>query len=471
MQNLVSAMGWINNFRQWVWREVPPDEQEGIEAFIRGIFKVLCLVISGFGKHGLELRASALTYMVILSIVPVLAMGTALVKGLGADNYLKQAAYRMLAEVEALSEAQGLTDSNTTRANTTELNEAAPKIYLKSTRHLKLAIDKIFDYVDKTNFAALGWLGIFLSLLTVVTLMTHIEEAMNTIWETKKSRDIGRKLIDYIGLIVLMPLSINIAFWAITANQSKAFIEKMTSLLKVSWLLPIIFKFLPFFMIIGTFTILYRFMPNTFVKWWPATIGGIIGGVGWIAAQTLYVKMQIGVARYNAIYGSFATLPLFIFWVYVGWIIFLIGAETSHAVQNFRRLNPLVKPLDPLGKLALAIDILFVAYEYFDNGRAITAKILSDELKYPLPEVDDVVERLLEARLVVRTEKYEEFLPAISRDHITNRHIFDALCGNIHERNTLGEKMAGEFYDDALERVREFSEKYLRKNYKEIAKE
>ncbi len=465
MQNLVSAMGWLNNFRKWVWREASPDEQEVIETFLKSVFKVLCLVISGFGKHGLELRASALTYMVILSIVPVLAMGTALVKGLGADNYLKQAAYRMLAEVEALSEPQGLPDTNTTRSNA-ELNKAAPKLHLKSTRHLKLAIDKIFDYVDKTNFAALGWLGIFISLLTIVALMTHIEEAMNTIWETKKSRDIGRKLIDYIGLIVLMPLSINIAFWAITANQSKAFIEKMTSLLKVSWLLPIIFKFLPFFMIIGTFTILYRFMPNTYVKWWPATLGGIIGGAGWIAAQTLYVKMQIGVARYNAIYGSFATLPLFIFWVYVGWIIFLIGAETSYAVQNFRRLNPLIKPLDPIGKLALALDILFVAYDYFDNGRTVTAKILSDELKYPLPEVDSVIDSLLSAHLLVRTDNFEEFLPAISRKHITNKQIFDALCGRILERKTIGEKIAGEFYDQAMERVREFSEKYLRKNMK-----
>ncbi len=445
-------MAWIKSFRYWIWQDDPSDEREGIETTIKNILRILCLVFSGFAKHGLELRASALTYTVILSLVPVLAMGTALVKGLGADNYMKQAAYRMLEEMEALSEHKGFTDTNSSSINATAL-----ELHSQSTKHLKVAIDKIFDYVDKTNFAALGWLGIVASLLTVVSLMTHIEEAMNTIWETKKSRDIGRKIIDYIGLIVLMPLSINIAFWAITANQSKAFIEKMTNLLKISWLLPIIFKLLPLLMIIGTFTILYRFMPNTWVRWWPATIGGLIGGIGWILAQTVYIKLQIGVARYNAIYGSFATLPLFLFWVYIGWIIFLIGAETSYAVQNFKRLNPMKKILSPVEKLALAIDILHVAYHYFDKGKPVTPDILSEKLKKPLPEVDQVIGKLLEANLLKRTDRVEEFLPAISKRGIKNAMIFDALCGSPKEPKSLGEKLTASFYYRAVEGLDEFS--------------
>lgn len=449
-------MGWIKDFRNWVWKDLPHHEQKGIGAFSRNILKVLCLVISGFGRHGLELRASALTYTVILSIVPVLAMGTALVKGLGADNYLKQAAYRMIAEAESLSDS-GPAMGNDIPAGT---NATTHAIHLQSTKHLELAIDKLFDYVDKTNFAALGWLGIFASLLTVISLMTHIEEAMNTIWETKKARDIGRKIIDYIGLIVLMPLSINIAFWAITANQSKAFIEKMTALLKISWLLPVIFKVVPFLMIIGTFTILYRFMPNTFVRWWPATLGGMIGGIGWIAAQTLYIKMQIGVAKYNAIYGSFATLPLFIFWVYVGWIIFLIGAETSCAIQNFRRLNPLMKPLEPVEKLALAIDILQVTYEYFDQGTAVTSKLLSDRIGHPLPEIDKVIDRLIAGRLLVQTDNFGQFLPTISREHVDNRHVFEAVCGSIRSRKSPGEKIAGNLYDAAIKKIEGIPDKF-----------
>ncbi len=444
-------MAWIQSFRHWVWQDDPPNEREGIETTIKNVFRILCLVLSGFVKHGLELRASALTYTVILSLVPVLAMGTALVKGLGADNYMKQAAYRMLEEMEALTEHKGFTDTNSSNTNISTL-----QFHSQSTKHLKVAIDKIFDYVDKTNFAALGWLGIVASLLTVVSLMTHIEEAMNTIWETKKSRDIGRKIIDYIGLIVLMPLSINIAFWAITANQSKALIEKMTNLLKISWLLPLIFKLLPLIMIIGTFTILYRFMPNTWVKWWPATLGGLIGGVGWIFAQTIYIKLQIGVARYNAIYGSFATLPLFLFWVYIGWIIFLIGAETSYAIQNFKRLNPLSKPLTPVGKLALAMDILHIAYRYFDKGKAVTHKILCDELKKTLPEIDRVVGKLLEANLLKRTDKVEEFLPAISKKGIKNTMIFDALCGRPEGAKSLGEKLTASFYYEAIRKIDEF---------------
>ncbi len=449
-------MAWLLSFRQWVWQDTPPDEGNGLSYAIKSVLRVICLVLSGFAKHGLELRASALTYTVILSLVPVLAMGTALVKGLGADNYMKQAAYKMLEEMEALSENTAFRDMKDT--NVTSENQNSLKLHSASTKHLKLAIDKIFDYVDKTNFAALGWLGIVASLLTIVSLMTHIEDAMNTIWETKKSRDIGRKIIDYIGLIVLMPLSINIAFWAITANQSKTLLEKVTSILKISWLLPIIFKLLPLIIIIGTFTILYRFMPNTRVKWWPATLGGIIGGVGWILAQTFYIKLQIGVARYNAIYGSFATLPLFIFWVYIGWIIFLIGAETSYAVQNFNRLNPLKKPLTPIGKLALALDILHIAYKNFDMGRAVTPKTLCDELKCPLPYVDEVLGKLLEARLMFRTDKLEEFVPAISKERIRNSMIFHALCGKIEAPHSLGEKLTAEISKKAMKDIDEFTD-------------
>ena len=446
-------MKWLRGFRKWIWTDLPADEQEGIETSIKSVLRVICLVISGFSRHQLELRASALTYMVILSIVPVLAMGTALVKGLGADNYMKQAAYKMLSEMEAISEPQVFT------TNTTASNATAETFHSQATKHLKVALDKIFEYVDRTNFATLGWLGVIVSLLTVIALMAHIEEAMNTIWETKKAREMGRKMIDYIGLIVLMPLSINIAFWAITANQSKAFLEKMTSSLKISWILPLVIKLLPFLIIIGTFSILYCFMPNTWVRWRNAAIGGMVGGVGWIAAQTLYIKMQIGVARYNAIYGSFASLPLFIFWVYVGWIIFLMGAETTYAVQNLKRLNPLRKPLTPLDKLALALDVLYVTYECFESGRKITADLLCDRLGRPLPEVDEVLESLLEAQILVKTANQTAYLPAMSPQKLNTELIFKAVCGPLDEIKTPGEKLAARIYRKAVETATGFSKR------------
>ena len=447
-----------SKFSHWLWSENLSKKKKGVDWVLKAFLRIVVIIAIGFNKHKLELRASALTYTVILSLVPVLAMGTALVKGLGADNYMKEAAYRMLEELEEISSSKPLEDDKSLCAvnGTGEIkSRTSPVLKSVQAKHLKKAIDKIFDYVDKTNFAALGWLGIVASLLTIVSLMSHIEEAMNTIWQTRRTREIGRKVIDYIALIVLLPLSVNVAFWAITATQNESFIESIAATLKISWLLTLIFKFLPFFLIIGTFTILYRFMPNTWVRVGPAFVGGLIGGAGWIAVQTLYIKLQIGVARYNAIYGSFATLPLFIFWLYIGWIVFLIGAEASYAIQNYKRLKPIKRPLSPIKKLGLAIDIMELAYKQHDTGKTITPDFLADELGHPLTEIDGVLERLIAEGFLVPTERHEEYLPAISRRNLDFSRLFESLCGAPSHFKSYGDVVTTRLYEFNLEKIEE----------------
>ncbi len=438
----------LAQMEEWLWEGNLFKEPKSPAWFAKAALRILFIVIRGFGKHDFDLRACALTYTVILSLVPVLAMGTALLKGLGADNYMKKAAYKMVAQLEEISGRKHSDNTaNSTASGTGVINSGTESD--GSAQHLKLALDKIFDYVDRTNFAALGWLGIIGALFTVVSLMTHIEAAMNNIWETKKSRKLGRKVIDYMGLIILLPLSINLAFWAITAAQSETLLARITSTLRVPWLLPLLFKFLPVFLIVGTFSILYHFMPNTNVRVIPAVSGGIIGGIGWIMAQTLYLKLQIGVARYNAIYGSFATFPLFIFWLYIGWLVFLMGAETSYAVQKFKRYVPVKGHISPLTKLALAVDVLEMTYEYFDSGRPITAEIVSDELGYPLREVVNVVTKLRESRLLIPAAEGEHFLPGIAPGHLRKSDIFQAVCGSAERKETHGEILAADLAEDA----------------------
>ncbi len=438
----------LTQLEEWLWEGNLFKQPKNHVWFAKAALRILFIVIRGFGRHDFDLRACALTYTVILSLVPVLAMGTALLKGLGADNYMKEAAYKMVAQLEEISgQEHGGPSGNATTSSPD--NSRAWISSGGSAQHLKLALDKIFDYVDRTNFAALGWLGIIGALFTIVSLMTHIEAAMNNIWETKKARKIGRKIIDYMGLIILLPLSINLAFWAITAAQSETLLAKITSTLRVPWLLPLLFKFLPILLIVGTFSILYHFMPNTNVKFIPAVSGGVIGGIGWIMVQTLYVKLQIGVARYNAIYGSFATVPLFIFWLYIGWLVFLMGAETSYAVQKFRRYVPVKGAISPLAKLALAVDILEMTYEYFDSGRSVTAEDFSDELGYPLREVANVVKKLEGKGLLIPAAEGDHYLPGISPGHLKKSVIFEAVCGSMEQERTHGEFLAANLAADA----------------------
>ncbi len=429
----------LEEFYKWLWDDNLSTTPKDSTWFAKAATRIIFIVIKGFGKHDFDLRACALTYTVILSLVPMLAMGTALLKGLGADNYMKAAAYKVIIELEEMASHEQHSGNFTTEAN---VQPGQANIRNGSLLHLRAALDKIFEYVDKTNFATIGWLGIVGAIFTVVALMTHIEAALNAIWETKKARRIGRKIIDYIGLVILLPISVNFAFWAITAAQSETLVAKITSMLRVSWVLPLMFKLLPILLIVGTFSILYHFMPNTEVKVIPALSGGLIGGLGWILVQTLYIKLQIGVARYNAIYGSFATFPLFIFWLYIGWLVFLMGAQTSYAVQKFKRYVPLAGRITPLHRLALAVDILDVTYRYFDAGRGITAEEISDELGYPLMDVVDVMKKLRHSSLILPSEDGTHFLPGISAEHLEKTAIFHAMCGRLESDRTHGQQIA-----------------------------
>ncbi len=516
----------IDRIRLWAWEPAAAFGGGSYTTFsrlARKIVRILLITAYGFEKNQLSLRASALTYTVILSLIPLLAMSTAVLKGLGADDQMKAMVYRMLdqlaeqtrsgpalkvkpgggtgeetGDVEKMGDKEAGSEKEGPKGGVLKAAEGAAEAAVESaieeavsetndtkgpsegargsgsdeagggTRgsiaHLKLAVDKIFDYVERTNFAALGWFGILGVIYTVIMLMSHIEEALNAIWATDEARDLGRKVIDYLALIILLPLSINVAFWGMAALQNEKFIAKVASFFKVSWVLPILFKFLPALLVVGTFAILYRFMPNTRVKVLPATVGGFIGGVGWIVMQAVYVKLQIGVARYNAIYGSFATLPLFIFWLYLSWIIFLVGAQASYAIQNHRSLNLFEKVWKPVLYLALCLDIMNSLFKAVDRARPMGALDLAEEVRRPLDKVHDAISILIKAGLVAeaRTENLpgasgdERYLPVVSRQRLKNSVILTAVFGTIDDEcDTKGSRLTKSAMAEAAKKIDE----------------
>ncbi len=454
-------------------------------AALKHLVRILFIVAYGYEKNKLSLRASALTYTVILSLIPLLAMSTAVLKGLGADDQMKAMVYRMIDQLsQQISDQKGQKKEDwkiSPSSSGSRENRYEPEVVPKpdnldtddpissgtamdetlehdskpdsdsdlqqqeirndgegSVEHLRIAVDKIFAYVEKTNFAALGWFGILGIIYSVIMLMSHIEESLNVIWKTHEARDIGRKIIDYIALIILMPVSINAAFWTMAALEHQGLITSLAAMFKVSWILPLLFKFLPAALVVGTFTILYRFMPNTNVKVMPATVGGIVGGLGWILMQTLYVKLQIGVAKYNAIYGSFATLPLFIFWLYLSWLVFLIGAQTSYAVQNHKCINLFERWWPPALMLALALDLMKALFQAHINGKTVTLEELSQQVKRPMDKVKDTLDILIRNDLAAEVKEDRGFLPLISERKLKNSKVLTAIIGDITEPDTPG---------------------------------
>ena len=421
----------------WVWSTPEPDEQKWLK-LIRIVIRIHLIVFQEFQRDVITLRASALTFTVVLSLVPMLALGTAVLKGLGAGDQMREAAYKLIDRLDLsvtpgkesegqITSAAGPVPAHKPDTDMATAAEPAPK---GLTVHLRKAVDQVFDYVDRTNFATLGAFGILGLVIAAIFVLSSIEQAMNAIWQAESSRPIGRKIMDYLALMILLPVSINTVMATMATLQSQALLVRLQAMLPGTWMGPLLLNMVPIVLLVATFTILYRFLPNTKVNISSALIGGVCGGIGWLLIQVIYIKLQIGVARYNAIYGSFATLPLFLIWMQMGWVVFLAGAEMAFAVQVWRSYLWKGTMLNPSARLALAFDIMEATLADFHERRVTDRTSLARRLKQPDSCVVSVLESLLSKGLLrgVDGEK-DRFVPAAPAEEINPAEIVDLIYG------------------------------------------
>ena len=419
----------------WVWSTPEPDEQKWLK-LIRIVIRIHLIVFQEFQRDVITLRASALTFTVVLSLVPMLALGTAVLKGLGAGDQMREVAYKFIDQLELsvakesggqITSAAGPVPATGRDKDMATAAEPAPK---GLTVHLRKAVDQIFDYVDRTNFATLGAFGILGLVIAAIFVLGSIEQAMNAIWQAESSRPIGRKIMDYLALMILLPVSINTVMATMATLQSQALLIRLQGILPGTWMGPLLLNMVPIVLLVATFTILYRFLPNTKVNISSALIGGVCGGIGWLLIQVIYIKLQIGVARYNAIYGSFATLPLFLIWMQMGWVVFLAGAEMAFAVQVWHSYLWKGTMLNPSARLALAFDIMETTLADFHERRVTDRTSLARRLKQPDSCVVSVLESLLSKGLLrgVDGEK-DRFVPAAPAEEINPAEIVDLIYG------------------------------------------
>ena len=413
-------------------------------AYVRSAFRISLILIHVFFKTHIPLRASALTYSIILSLVPMLAMSTAILKGMGSDNELKIAAYRLIDQIDPSTpkvQPQETTREATLRENKEDkedlpVSNQNQEDYSPATMtgHLRNGVNMIFDYADKTNFAALGAFGIVGLVFVVLLMLNNIEITMNAIWHSKKSRPLGRKIMDYLALLLLLPISLNAAFAGDTILQSPKMMGYITTAVPSEWLVKMLFKGLPFLFIVGSLTFMYQFFPYAKVKTYAAFAGAIFSAICWFGVQQIYIALQIGVSKYNAIYGSFATVPLFLIWLHLGWMFLLLGAALAYAVQNRDNYHPFRGSVyTPQRRLQLAFDILQATYNNFANHLPITDEELSQLLaNEPMTEVKAMSETLIEGGLLHRVAGGNELTmsPALPIEELKAEHILDLVLGN-----------------------------------------
>ncbi len=319
-------------------------------------WRVVSRAIEGFIGNDDLLRASALTFTVALSIVPILALAFSAVKGFGGAERLRPLVERYLA----------LGGSG--------------------------ASSQLMTYIENVNAAALGSAGGAFLLITVISTMGTVEQALNTIFNVPQSRSYFRKFSDYLSVLFTVPFLI-VAALGFTA----VFSVRISHFPFVTHLAPYLFVWAGFFF-------LYVFFPYTNVRYRPALIGSFVAAVLFQIAQWGYVGFQVGVANYRAIYGALASVPIFLVWIYVAWAIVLFGAELTAAIQR-GDMPVSLDPLSPDFQFATTMHILLrLAQRAAQGGITVTSFTLARELNVPEATLRPILKGLFQGGYVIEAE-------------------------------------------------------------------
>lgn len=288
-----------NGWHRLLW-EQDPRQLNLAQAFLLRQMQTAVLVIHDFLHDRCMLRASALTYSTLLAIVPMLALTFALLKAFGVQNTLE------------------------------------PLILEKLNVGSQEVVASILTYVDNTQVGKLGVFGLLFLLVAVISLLSNIEDSFNQVWGVKGMRPFIRRFSDYLSVLMVGPVLLISAMSMTSSLTSNELVQRLIDMDVVGSMILTLFKMGPYLLMWIAFAILYVFMSNTRVEWPAAIAGGILGGTLWQLAQWSYVNFQVGVAKYNAIYGTMAALPIFMIWVYISWNIVLLGLEFTYARQNLQ---------------------------------------------------------------------------------------------------------------------------------------
>ena len=401
-----------------VW-PADPSIVEHRSHFLNALFRIFSIVILKVLRDAITFRARGLTLTVVLAMAPMLALGTAILKGVGISEETQHIAHEFFDKVVVLSSTVEKNPNGSEKGGYPQIGWTADAEVQKGRDeqnlviHVQQVVDKIFDYVNRTDFATLGFAGTVAILILVASFFAHLEASMNGIWEVKKGRSPWKRGVNYLAVLILLPIAMNLGFAAMAVLQSQTLMEKIETFLPRPWMVSFLLKMFPAIVVAGTFAALYKSLPNTRVSTLFSISGGLFAGIGWLLVLSLYINLQLGVARYNAIYGSFATLPLVLLWIYMGWVIFLMGAELVFAFQVWRVYDPRMLCID--SRLALVIDVFMVLKREESRGHVVDAGILGEVLGRPVALVVEALDNLERAGFIQERDDGDSPIIATSR--------------------------------------------------------
>ena len=358
-----------------MWR-ISADEVSPVPFLLIEIVKKLYLTIRFFTAKRVLTKAAALTYSTLLAIVPILAVVFAIARGFGYNRYIE-----------------------------VWFRDA----FKSQPQAADVIIGFVNSYLIHTKSGIFLGIGLIFMLYTVLMLVSNIEQTFNEIWQVKKPRSIFRTFTDYLAMFFVFPIII------VLTSGLTIFLATMAKGVPDFLLLGPMVRFLidlvPYVLMAGLFIALYVFMPNTHVRPSCVIVPGILAGIAMQWLQFFYIHSQIWVSSYNAIYGSFAALPLFMLWVQISWTICLFGAELCYTNQNLDYFSYDTTTEDISHRYRLMLCALLmgrICRRFASGGQPYTALELREETGIPIRVLVDLLYELIEARLLIEISSDEK---------------------------------------------------------------
>jgi len=372
-------------------------QTRGVRKLWLAVLRIASHLLVSFSRSLGSLKASGLTLVTLLSLVPTLVLVFAIANAFGAD-YAQR--------VEDLFLGFG--------------DELPPGMHAVK--------DQIHELVERTSFGALGVMGSAAMIWTAYVLFAKVEQAFNSVWRTR-GRGWLRRITDFVAVVVLVPPLVLGALFSESLLASSELTQELRDYWGIGSLYSASLGFIPYLMLWLAFTCLYRLMPSAPVRWRDAAAGALVAAVGWTALHRLYIEFQFGVAQANAIYATLAALPLLLVYLQLVWTLVLVGAEVSYAVHHIHDLRGAEALPDAnwAVRKRLAWHLMREAGDRFRKGdRGCDLGALSGQLDVPREWLDDVAKALAHENLVVMSQGDDLAVPARPPEDISMAEVFAA---------------------------------------------
>jgi membrane protein len=387
--------GWISRLESVIWQATG---LTGVPAALLRLLRTALILARDVALGQLTLRAMSLVYTTLLSIVPLLALSFSVLKAFGVTNQIQPMLLRLLEP----------------------LGDKGQQVALQIT-----------GFIENMNVGVLGAVGLVLLLYTSVSLIQKIEESLNYIWHSPRPRPLGERFTRYLTVLMVGPI---LVFSALGLTATVMNIEMVRGLLEfgvLDQLVQLLSRLVPYLLIIAAFTFVYLFVPNARVRFWPALVGGIVGGIAWQSAGWVFAVFIAGSGNYAAIYASFAILILFMIWLYLSWLVLLFGASVAFYVQHpeYLYMRGGEPRLSNRMRERLALSVMDLVVRKFLAGEAAPDQLaLTRTLKVPIHVLAVVLDALQARGLMVATsEESPAYLPARDPAQIKVTEVLDTV--------------------------------------------